>query len=72
MKADMKIDETTALQFRPRKTKRVSIEIPEDVLISIQEIATSRNMSDIALLKLYIGQGLREDIAMQTSVKTDA
>ena len=64
-----KTNENATLQFRPRKTKVVSIEIPEDALLSLQDIATSRNMSAAALLKFYIGQGLREDVAKQYSTR---
>ena len=31
----------------------------------MQKIAANRNMSEMALLKFYIGQGLREDISKQ-------
>ena len=60
-----KLNGDSTLQFRSRKTESVSIEIPEDTLASVQKIATNRNMSEMALLKFYIGQGLREDISKQ-------
>ncbi|OCR01766.1 hypothetical protein BCD67_14205 [Oscillatoriales cyanobacterium USR001] len=50
------------LQFRPRITETVSIEIPIDTLESIKKIAAIRDMSVEALLKFYIGQGLRADL----------
>lgn len=59
------VNENTTLQFRPRKTESVSLEMPEDTLASVRKIAANRNMSETALLKFYIGQGLREDIAKQ-------
>jgi hypothetical protein len=50
------------LQFRPRITETVSIEIPTDTLESLTKIAANRDMSVEALLKFYIGQGLRADL----------
>ena len=50
------------LQLRPRITKTVSIEIPTDTLESLTKIAKNRDMSVEALLKFYIGQGLRADL----------
>jgi len=51
------------LHFRPRAKATVSIEIPQDSLDSLKKVATSRDMTYQALLKLYIGQGLRQDLA---------
>lgn len=50
------------LQLRPRITETVSIQIPIDTLESLTKIATNRDMSVEALLKFYIGQGLRSDL----------
>jgi len=50
------------LQLRPRITETVSIEVPIDTLESLTKIATIRDMSVEALLKFYIGQGLRADL----------
>ena len=50
------------LQLRPRITETVSIEVPIDTLESLTKIATIRDMSVEALLKFYIGQGLRKDL----------
>lgn len=50
------------LQFRPRIMETVSIEIPTDTLASLQKIVAIRDMSVEALLKFYIGQGLRADL----------
>ena len=55
-------DEFT-LQLNPRPQKKVSLDIPADTLASLKKVAASRDMSFEALLKLYIGQGLRQDIA---------
>ncbi len=51
------------LRFRPRPTETVSIEIPTDALESLKKVAASRDMSYQALIKFYIGQGLRHDLA---------
>ena len=56
-------EEDFELHIRPRPVETVSIEIPKDTLKSLKKVAASRDMSDQALLKFYIGQGLREDLA---------
>ena len=55
--------EELELQIRPCVTEVVSLNIPTDTLASLVEVAASKNMSVEALLKFYIGQGLRQDIA---------
>jgi len=56
-------EEEFILQLHPRQQETVSLEIPKDTLESLKKIAESRDMSCEALLKFYIGQGLRQDIA---------
>lgn len=56
-------EEEVKLQLRPRPTETVPLEIPHDTLKSLQEVAQMRDMSLSALLKFYIGQGLRQDLA---------
>jgi hypothetical protein len=51
------------LQIKPRAAEAVLLQIPVDALRSIEQVATSRDMSLEALLKFYIGQGLRQDLA---------
>ncbi len=51
------------LQLHPRSKETVSFEIPTDTLESIKKVAASRDMSVEALLKFYIGQELRQDLA---------
>ena len=58
-----KSKEKIELNFRPRMTETVSIDIPKDTLDSLKKVADRRDMSYKALLKFYIGQGLRQDIA---------
>ena len=55
--------EEIQLQLRPRNTEVVSLKIPTDTLASLEAVASDKDMSIEALLKFYIGQGLREDIA---------
>ncbi|MCL6751179.1 hypothetical protein KBT16_09420 [Nostoc sp. CCCryo 231-06] len=54
--------EELKLQLRPRVTEVVSLNIPTDTLASLEEVAASKDMAVEALLKFYIGQGLRQDI----------
>lgn len=51
------------LRLRPRLTESVTINIPADTLATVRKIAVEREMSIEALLKFYIGQGLRQDLA---------
>jgi hypothetical protein len=57
-----KADEEITLRVHPRETEMISIEIPKDTLESLKKVAANRDMSYQALLKLYIGQGLRQDL----------
>lgn len=56
-------DENLILTFRPRAKTELMIEIPSDVYLSLRQVAEERSMSVDALLKLYIGQNLRQDLA---------
>ena len=58
------------LGFRPRASSKVMIRIPDDVLASLQKIADSREMSVESLIKLYVGQGLRQDSLEQFGERT--
>ncbi|MCG8347715.1 MAG: hypothetical protein MI924_08045 [Chloroflexales bacterium] len=55
----------TELTSQPCPTTSVTLTIPIDTLESLEQVATHRDMSVEALLKLYIGQGLRHDIAQR-------
>ena len=59
----MKTDEEFELRFRPRAMETVSIEMPQDALDSLKKVAATRDMSYQALLKFYVGQGLRQDLS---------
>ncbi len=41
----------------------MTLRIPLDTLANAQKVAASRDMAVEALFKLYIGQGLRQDLA---------
>ena len=58
-----KAEEELTLHLRLRPVETVSIEIPQDTLEALKKIAAHRDMSYQALLKFYIGQGLRQDLA---------
>jgi hypothetical protein len=51
------------LKFKQRETESVNISIPTEVIDSLKRIAAQKDMSEEALLKLYIGQGLRQDLS---------
>jgi hypothetical protein len=53
--------EPTRLTLRNRGTTSVTLSVPVDVLAQLERIATARDMSVEALLRLYIGSGLRGD-----------
>jgi hypothetical protein len=63
----MKNAEEEILRVRPRPSETVSVKIPVDTLESLKEIAQSRDMSLEALLRFYIGLGLRQDLAARFS-----
>lgn len=58
-----KPEEELTLHLRPRPTETVSLEIPKDTVEALQRVAASRDMTTQALLRFYIGQGLRQDLA---------
>ncbi|WP_216595568.1 hypothetical protein [Myxosarcina sp. GI1] len=55
--------EKLSLKLKSRSTETVSISIPTDTLKSVQKVANCRDMSLEALLKFYIGKGLRQDLS---------
>lgn len=56
-------EEEIKLNIKPRETDAVLLQVPVDAMRSLVQVATSRDMSIEALLKFYIGQGLRQDVA---------
>jgi hypothetical protein len=62
-------EEKMELRIRPHSTGTVTLEIPKDTLESIEKVAAQRDMPCQALLKLYIGQGLRQDLTGKMPVE---
>ncbi|MFN7946293.1 MAG: hypothetical protein U0Z53_13155 [Blastocatellia bacterium] len=60
---ERKPDEEFELRLRPRPKTAVTLQVPDDVLASLERVASGRDMSVEALMKLYIGQGLRQDLS---------
>lgn len=60
-------DDFVVTRLRPRPSEEVTISIPLKALNAAREIAEERDMSVEALLRFYIGQGLREDISSRFS-----
>lgn len=61
--SQVEVHNTAPLTFHPRATTSVQLSVPTDALAELEQVAHYRDMSVDALLKLYIGQGLRQDIA---------
>ncbi|CCI03418.1 conserved hypothetical protein [Microcystis aeruginosa PCC 9443] len=57
-----KPEDEYSLKLHPRLEETISLDIPKDTLAAIKKVAANRDMSYEALLKLYIGQGLRQDL----------
>ncbi|MBD2287405.1 hypothetical protein H6F92_00505 [Microcystis wesenbergii FACHB-1317] len=57
-----KPEDEYSLKLPPRLEETISLDIPKDTLAAIKKVAANRDMSYEALLKLYIGQGLRQDL----------
>jgi hypothetical protein len=55
----------TELKLRPRPNTTVQLKVPTDTYENLEQIAAARDMSVDALMKLYIGQGLRQDLAQR-------
>ncbi|MEH2231361.1 MAG: hypothetical protein V7K71_17360 [Nostoc sp.] len=58
-----KLEEELELHLKPRLTETLSINIPTYTLRSLEKVAASQDISPEVLLKLYIGQALRQDLA---------
>lgn len=59
----MKINELKKRLQKKRPMKTVSLRIPEDVVNDLQRLAPRLGFSDFqALMRAYIGQGLRVDL----------
>jgi hypothetical protein len=56
-------DEITDFRPRPRPSEDVTLSIPVDALASLRRVAETRDMPPEALMRFYIGDGLRQDLA---------
>ena len=68
MKKDKKevvTEEGFALKFYPRETKTIALELSADTVDVLEKKAKQRDMPLEALLKFYIGQGLRQDLSQE-------
>ncbi|NUO79326.1 hypothetical protein HUU05_04555 [candidate division KSB1 bacterium] len=52
------------LKINPRPALIVSLPVPIDALEQLQQIAKARELGLHSLLKLYIGEGLRNDLPL--------
>lgn len=51
------------MRLKERATTDLTLDLPDTVLTSLEEVASIKGMSLRALVRLYIGEGLREDLA---------
>ncbi|MGK7931234.1 MAG: hypothetical protein AB4041_07340 [Microcystaceae cyanobacterium] len=65
-----KLNEERTFKIKPRPSEKVSLSIPKDTLDALKAIAHHQERSLKALLKMYIGKGLRQDLA-QLSADSD-
>ncbi len=68
MKKDKKeivTEEGFTLKFYPRETKTVELEISVETLEALESKAKERDLPLKALLKFYVGQGLRQDLSQE-------
>ena len=55
--------------LRVRPSEAVTVNIPVDTLAALQKVAERRNLTHKGLIKLYIGQGLRQDLTQFFSAR---
>jgi hypothetical protein len=60
---EFNIDNAT-LTIRPRESESVTLQLPKTVLASLKTVIEKRSMSSVeALIRFYIGRGLRQDLS---------
>jgi hypothetical protein len=62
-------EENIQLHIQLRPVEVIDLRIPVDTIELLRAVAASRGMSLDALLKFYVGQGLRQDLAVLISSK---
>jgi hypothetical protein len=60
-----KTEEGFSLRFEERPSSELHVQMPDAVIRSLETVAISRDMSVEALVRFYVGQGLRQDLARQ-------
>ncbi len=55
------------LKFYERESVEVMLDIPKDVLETLQNIANKKDMSVESVLKFFISQGLRKELDPQSA-----
>ena len=55
--------EQVEIRWRKAESKSVAIELPRTAIASLKKVAQNKDMSVKALLKFYIGRGLRQDLS---------
>ena len=63
MNDDLLEEDGFQLALKPRPMETVTLKVPVDTLEALERVADGRDMSVEALMKLYVGQGLRQDLA---------
>ncbi|XHX80425.1 MAG: hypothetical protein RBJ76_10995 [Stenomitos frigidus ULC029] len=59
----LELEAALELKIRPREAETISLRIPKDTLALLKKVAEQRDMALDALLKLYIGKCLRQDLS---------
>ena len=68
-KKEIVTEEGFALKFYPRETKTVTLEISADTFEVLEKKAKERDLPLKALLKFYVGQGLRQDLSQEEATE---
>ena len=55
--------EQVEIWWRKPESKSVAIDLPKTAIASLKKVVQNKDMSVKALLKFYIGQGLRQDLS---------
>lgn len=55
--------EQVEIRWRKAESESVSIDLPKTAIASLEKVAQNKEMSVNALLKFYIGRGLRQDLS---------
>lgn len=68
-KKEIITEEGFALKFYPRETRTITLELSTDTLEALEKVAKRKDLPLRALLKLYIGQGLRNDLSQEEAAE---